>query len=130
MRYVEMSGICRRRLTKSAIALMLILVLSAMSCRTQKQTATMQSNTEILQTVSKNIDFSAQKSTAEARHVSEHIVERRMSKPDSLGNQYVETETVTDRITDSNSQTDTETTAETTDTLTIKAHSSEDVKMR
>lgn len=90
----------------------------------------MQSNTEIQQRVSRNTDSIVEESTAETRRINERIVERRMSKPNSAGNQYVESETITERTTESMSQTESVSTTQTTDTLAMQVHTTDDVKVK
>lgn len=90
----------------------------------------MQSNTEIQQSVSRNTDSIVEESTAETLRINERIVERRMSKPNSSGNQYVESETITERTTESMSQTESVSTTQTTDTLAMQVHTTDDVKVK
>ena len=90
----------------------------------------MQSNTEIQQSVSRNTDSIVEESTAETRRINERIVERRMSIPNSAGNQYVESETITERTTESMSQTESVSTTQTTDTLAMQVHTTDDVKVK
>lgn len=90
----------------------------------------MQSNTEIQQSVSRNTDSIVEESTAETLRINERIVERRMSKPNSSGNQYVESETITERTTESMLQKESVSTTQTTDTLAMQVHTTDDVTVK